>query len=323
MGTGKKKKKIKRSNGSIGKLILNLFSVIIILPLILEIFPNNVGKDRLYSLSLVDDLFSEQQNKCDYVEFFDVGQGDCTLIKSEDSAVLIDFGLESDDNRLYDNLLKRGIKTIDLAIVTHHHNDHLGGFYDLAEKMKIESLVINSDSAEDGEVELFQKTIQLANKKGIELFLPISGSCFSFGNATLKFLDCNHTATDENNRSVIMMVEICGTKLLFTGDSDTVTEQDLLQKYNVKCDILKMGHHGSAGSSCTEFLKSVSPEFAVASCGYDNLYNHPADSAVQRAKDQGIKVLRTDLDRNIKVTFNQNKDYTITTERGAVYDSVR
>jgi beta-lactamase superfamily II metal-dependent hydrolase len=318
VGTNQEKKKI------INKIVLNLFLVFLILPLILELFPSSNLNEKPLGFRLIEVCFGNKQNNRDFVEFFNIGQGDCTLIKSQGSAVLIDCGIESDNNKIYNNLLKRDVKSLELAVITHHHKDHMGDFLNLAENMKIKRLVISDSSAEDSDNELYKRIIEVANKNGTEIITPKAGSVFKFGSATLKILSVNNSASEENDRSVVMMANIGDKNILFTGDLGAEAEQALLQKINLKCDILKLGHHGSANSSYTEFLRAASPKFAIVSCGYDNLYNHPADDALQRTNQQGIKVLRTDLDRNIRVDFNlQNKTFNVTTERGVKYVGVR
>ena len=316
MGAHPKKKKIKK------KILLNLFIVFLIIPLVLEFFPAKYNNDYSLGQRLIDLCFGKIQTNEDYVEFFNVGQGDSTLIKSDGAAVLIDFGVKSDNNKIYTNLLKYGIKSLDLAVITHHHMDHMGDFLNLAEKIKIERLVINNNTAEDGEGEFYQKVIQAAKKNGTEIISPKAGKVFEFGNAKLKILNSCDFSEEENNRSIALMLTICGSKILFTGDGELEFEKLLSQRVNIDCDILKMGHHGSASSSSTQFLKAASPKYAVASCGYDNLYGHPSDWAIERAKEQGAVVLRTDLDRNIRFVFNnKNNTYTVKTERGKVYDN--
>ena len=173
------------------------------------------------------------------------------------------------------------------------------------------------------QAQLYEQVIKSADQNGTKLILPVTNSSFSFGNAKLNILSCNDSAVEENNRSIIVKVNIFGKSILFTGDADSNTEKEIIQKLNLKCDILKMGHHGSAGSSDSSFLKATNPRFAVASCGYDNLYSHPSDLAVERAKKLGITVLRTDLDYNIRFSFSPNGNYTVTTERGVIYDNIR
>ena len=312
MGSQGKKKKVKNS------LILNAFVILIILPVISELLVIGGILKISPNASLIELCFGKEPIEENFVEFLDVGQGDSTLIKSENSVALIDFGVEDDGAKIQKHLMKMGIKRINLAIITHHHNDHMGGFLRVAEKIKVDRLVINNTTAEDGEQELFEEVIELAEKQNTELILPRSGQRFEIGNAVLSILDCNNSASKENNRSVISMLNICGKKFLFTGDCDGDAEYSLMQSCNVNCDVLKMGHHGSGSSSELDFLRLAQPEIAIASCGYDNLYKHPSEKSVERFYELGIKIYRTDLDKTIRFTFEISKnEYEVSTERGA------
>lgn len=322
MGTDQEKKKIRKIKFK-KRIKLNLFLFLLILPLIFEVFPNSGFNEDSLGNRLIDICFGDSQIQKDYVEFFNIGQGDSTLIKSGNSAALIDFGIQSDINKIYNNLLRRGIKSLELAVITHHHKDHMGDFLNFAENMKINRLIISDTSAEDSDNELYEKIIETVGKNGTEIIIPKAGKVFELGNAKLKVLRVNSNELEENNRSIVMMVNICGKNILFTGDSDVGVEQKLSENFNLDCDILKLGHHGSKNSSSAQFLKAASPKFAIASCGYDNLYNHPSDETIQRAKELGIEVLRTDLDRNIRIVFNDDNTYTVETERGKVYDDIR
>lgn len=311
MGSQGKKEKIA------AKIILNLFAILIILPIALEL----ITTTQISKLSLTSKLIGiydeTPENKTDFVEFIDVGQGDCTLIKSGDSAALIDLGIEEDGDKIYKKLLKYGIKAIDLVVISHHHDDHMGGFLRLAEKIKIKNLIINNTTAEDGEPELYEKVISLAKERNIAVSLPKVDFDYKIGNATLKVLEHIASADKENNRSIVTMLSISGKRILFTGDGDDNLESILTNKHNLKCDVLKMGHHGSKNASYTYFLRAASPEIAVASCGYDNTYNHPSDFAVARAKDLNIRVYRTDLDGDVRLNFDaEDNSYEVITERG-------
>ena len=78
---------------------------------------------------------------------------------------------------------------------------------------------------------------------------------------------------DSNNSSVVIKLTYGENKFLFTGDAEKSEEDDIWS--NIKCDVLKVGHHGSATSSSANFLKKVDPTYAVISCGMDNKYGHP------------------------------------------------
>jgi competence protein ComEC len=242
----------------------------------------------------------------EFVLFLDVGQGDCTIIKSKTATAIIDFGVTDEDNTIYSKLLELGIDRVDLAVITHHHNDHFGGFNNLAQNIKIDNLLINSTSADDSQSEELQGVLTTANKKGVNIIKPMAGACFSLGDATLKVLYIDHTAKKENNRSIATMVYIGGKKILLTGDAEGTVERHIAKTINIDCDILKMGHHGSYTSTTKNLLNAATPSVAVASVGYDNIYNHPSDWALLRLEFAGVNLYRTDLDGDIYIKFNRS-----------------
>lgn len=85
-------------------------------------------------------------------------------------------------------------------------------------------------------------------------------------------------------------------RALFTGDLEMDGEKIFLEEYGergVGYDLLKVGHHGSSGSSSEEFLRRVNPGLAVISCGKDNMYGHPHTETLERLKKAGIPYLIT------------------------------
>lgn len=300
------------------RFVTIIFLILIILPVILEgfwvcgIFKTSPNR------KLIELCFKKEQTAENFVEFLDVGQGDSTLIKSGDSVILIDFGVEEDGAKIQKRLLKMGIKRIELAIITHHHKDHMGGYLKVAEKIKIENLVINNTTADDGDPELYNQIISVAKAENTKLILPIAGNNFKIGNADLTILSCNNSAGEENNRSVVLMLNMCGKKFLFTGDCEDAAEYNFMQNCDVKCDVLKVGHHGSKNSSNFMFLKAAQPKIAIVSCGYDNTYKHPADDTVSKLEELGAEIYRTDLDQSVLFAFDEGiNNYKISTERNS------
>lgn len=310
MGSKSKKEKIK------SKIIFNIAVILLVFPLVLEVVVNADFFEVSPNAKLISIFTDPYLTKSDFVEFLNVGQADCTVIKSGNSAAIVDFGMEDDYGLVYKKLLKHGIKSIDLAIITHHHNDHMGGFLSVADKMQVDHLVINNSTAEDGEKQLYKRVIELAKEKGTEVHFPNVGDCYKVGNADFKILSCDASALQENGRSIVTMATICGKKLLFTGDGDAALENNLVKNLDIDCDILSLGHHGAQTSSTTGFLKAASPEIAIASCGYNNPYGHPSEFVISRAEKLGIKIYRTDIDRDVLCTFSaENNEYTVTIER--------
>lgn len=290
------------------RTLIILLLAVFILPIALELSAIFGVVTTSPNQMLFEFLFKKEQESYDYVEFLNVGQGDSTLINSNGSVAVIDFGVVEDGDRIYKNLARKNIKEISLAVITHHHSDHMGGFLRLAKKIKINTLVINNSNASDGEKELYNEVIALAKQKKINLILPKEGSSFEIGNAKLNVLRCNTTAEQENNRSVISLLQICNKSFLFTGDSEADEENELIKSYSIRADVLKLGHHGSKNASSEQFLNSIKPQIAVASCGYDNMYKHPANDTLERLENRGIKLYRTDLNQNVLFGFKRVDD---------------
>lgn len=98
-----------------------------------------------------------------------------------------------------------------------------------------------------------------------------------------------------NNYSAVIKVTYKDTSFLFTGDAEKLSEKEILQKkYDIKADVLKLGHHGSSTSSSKEFLDKVNPKIAVASLGKNNDYGHPHKEIIKAMKDRKISFYRTD-----------------------------
>ena len=105
---------------------------------------------------------------------------------------------------------------------------------------------------------------------------------------------------DLNEYSIIIKITYGDAKFLFMGDAEALNEREIVDAgYDVNADVLKLGHHGSSTSSTEKFLKEVSPDYAVISCGKGNSYGHPHDEIVERCNNLNIKMLRTDNDGNI------------------------
>ncbi|HLV81125.1 MAG TPA: hypothetical protein VKT32_12625, partial [Chthonomonadaceae bacterium] len=83
---------------------------------------------------------------------------------------------------------------------------------------------------------------------------------------------------------------------LLTGDAEAPEEEDMLKSGQpLACDVLKVGHHGSDTSTLPDFLAAAHPRLVLISVGAHNLYGHPSPEVLERLKDSGARVYRTDL----------------------------
>ena len=98
---------------------------------------------------------------------------------------------------------------------------------------------------------------------------------------------------DLNDTSIVLRLKYGTTSFLFTGDASSTIEKNILNK-EIQSDVLKLGHHGSRYSTSKEFLKKVSPTYAIISVGKNNSYNHPHSEVFKRLNEQNVKIYRTD-----------------------------
>ena len=259
-------------------------------------------------LWLYDDAMPSKSTD-DAVIFLDVGQGDSALIKSGEFAALIDTSTATNGMNIAKKLRKEGVNDIDVLILTHPHDDHIGSAEFLLGEFPVSYIVLSDVLAQDDENARCYKDIKdYAANNGIDCRYATEGMVINIGNFELTVLMSDETAEDENDTSIVIMAENDGKKFLFMGDAEINAETKLLtQGVNLDCDVLKVGHHGSNTSTSARFLDVASPAFSVISCGKNNSYSHPHDIVLSRLIASKTAVLRTDVDGDIKFTFKDGK----------------
>ena len=245
------------------------------------------------------------------VTFLDVGEGDATYIElPAGENLLIDGGPQRGfpaGRMVISPFLKsRGRARVDTVLLTHPHLDHISGLFTVLEEFSVERVVLAGwgDSSK-----VYRQFLELARKKGIPVYMVGRGDSLAVG-AGLKFtvinpgpsLHCG-TRSDLNNNSVALLLEYGSVRILLCADMEREAEEDLCSGgLPSGIDILRTGHHGSATSSTYEFLRRVSPRWAIISAGANNRFGHPSPEALVRLRELGIKILRTDLHGAITLT---------------------
>ena len=136
--------------------------------------------------------------------------------------------------------------------------------------------------------------------------VPPLGSVFTLGGAEFQFVGpVSDWGDDLNDSSLVLRVEYGGSAILFTGDisSGALADCAALGGFDLSCDVLKLGHHGSSSSTDEEILHLTRPSLAIASCGADNSYGHPHEEVVELLEAEGITLLRTDERGTIELTL--------------------
>ncbi len=219
----------------------------------------------------------------------DVGQGDAILLVSGKDAVLVDAGTSESSDRLIAYLDKLGVKELYAAVATHPHADHIGGMADVIRHFDIKRFYLGPETANTN---TYGHMLDALEDKSITPSIPQLGEKIEFGDgASLTFIGPseNVSAENMNNRSLITLFRTGDESMLLMGDAEAAAETDLISRYSeLRCDVLKVGHHGSDSSSSPEFLEAVKPDTAVISCGLDNEYGHPHEKTLRNLENAGV-----------------------------------
>ena len=242
-----------------------------------------------------------------HVEFLDVGQGDAILITTpQGQQVLVDGG--PSPTALFSALgqsMPFWDHSIDLAISTHADGDHITGLVGLLQRYEVGGWI---DNGYEGSDPLLRECLDRLREQSIQRHLAVAGERIALGDGI--FLDVVHPrrrgASPEtgssNSNSVVLLLKHGTSSFLFTGDIEAETEQALVQSAReLRADVLKVAHHGSASSTTQEFLGAVDPSFAVISVGPDNRSGHPAPETLERLTGmRNLLLLRTDLQGSVE-----------------------
>ena len=226
------------------------------------------------------------------IHFLDVGQGDATLIKCGDAAMLIDAGENDKGTAVWNYLKKQEITKLDYVIGTHPDSDHIGGMDVVIYKFDCDNIFM---SPYEKDTRSYDDVIQAAKSKNNKITCPKPGETYKLGEAIFTIVAPNASYDDANNASIGIYLEFGETSYLFTGDAEYKAEEDILASgYKIDSDVYKAGHHGSRTSSTDEFLDKVTPKYVVVSCGEDNSYGHPHAAILNYCRINKIPLYRTD-----------------------------
>lgn len=234
-----------------------------------------------------------------YVHYIDVGQGDAELVCSNGEYMLIDGGEPSAADTLTDYLSALGVTRLSYVICTHGHADHCGGLSAVVESFEVDEVFISPYGSDAAAYAEFFDAVQDA---GLDAEAPDMGVKYRLGEAQFEFLGPVEDHKNVNDDSLVLRLVYGDTSFLFTGDMTAKAEKELIDDgVSVRCDVLKVGHHGSSGSSCYRFLYEAQPKIAVISCADGNKYGHPHEETLSRLRDADVTVYRTDVDGSVVI----------------------
>lgn len=231
------------------------------------------------------------------IDFLDVGQGDGIVIQTAGHAVMVDGGSSDVKNvgkyRLDPFLKCKGIGRLDFLVLTHCDGDHINGAEYLMEQKKVEvgCLVLPAAGRQGEDREKYEALENTAKTQGIPVWWMKAGDAFEAGGAAFTCLYPQEELVpmDSNDASLVLWCAYEDFDLLLTGDLGSEGEERLLAKGGLpQVDLLKVGHHGSKGSTSEPFLKAIDPGWAVISCGRENRYGHPHGDLLERLAQQQV-----------------------------------
>ncbi len=280
----------------------------LIIGLIININKHRTRKIILFICLLIGNFFVYSSiiypNRPNFsLTMIDVGQGDAILTEfSNGKRILIDAGAKS---KIYDAgirtiipLLKnKGVDKLDYLLITHPHNDHIGGASSIINKIKVDTLIVAMNKINNHQLTtLLQEAIKY--KIGVK-HVESKSQIYVDPNSRVYVLHPSayfKADRNQNNNTIVLKVLYGESSILFTGDAETEVENILISKYGnfLSSNILKVGHHGSMTSTSEEFIRYVKPKIALISVGTRNKFNHPSKTVLDRLLNNSIVIHRTD-----------------------------
>lgn len=233
----------------------------------------------LFCVSFIKPMFQE-----DKTVFFDLDEGDATLIyeKSKECVALIDTGT-GNNNEITNYLKRKGIRKLDYLILTHNHNDHNGEAKNILEEINVNKIVVSA--YDNSEYSNYKNSIKVK-----------SGDKLSCGSMSFNILHPDRHYDNMNDNGIVIHTKIGKHYFLFLGDASSSVEEKFK---NIKVDCVKISHHGSKTATSLSFIQSINPKYAVIMSGRVKKFGFPNSETISKLNSCNVMIYRTDLDYSI------------------------
>ena len=236
------------------------------------------------------------------IYYLDVGNADSILIRYHDNNVLIDAGNNEDGEKLVNYFKTIGVDKFKYVIGTHAHEDHIGGMDEVINNFKINHFYMPSTITT---TKTFEDVIDSLEQNKVKFETPDIDYKFKIEDLVFKVIYVGDDKEDLNKTSIIIKMTYKETSYLFTGDTTSEIENQILDK-DIESTVLKVAHHGSGYSSSAKFINRVHPKYAIIEVGKNNEYNHPKEIVLKKLTKVGAKIYRTDIDGTIHLISDGN-----------------
>jgi competence protein ComEC len=259
------------------------------------------------------------------LHFLDVGQGDGAVVRTPAGRwVVIDAGPRSgysDAGRrvVVPFLIRNRVRELAALIVSHAHADHLGGVSSVLERFPATLVLEPGERVADP---LYYEFLDGLAVKGTSWHAARRDERFVLDGVAFTVLHPDPAwhgwGEDVNEDSLVLLIEYGSFQALFAGDAGFPAEAEMRSRAHA-VDLLKVGHHGSRGSTGDEWLDSLRPRAAIISVG-QNKYGHPSPPTLQRLRGHRVDVWRTDRDGVVAVTTDGTRMTITSNRRSATYE---
>ena len=273
------------------------YFLILLLILGYYFYENFYQEEETISQQRVQTVLKTEENNLE-IYFLDVGQADCIYLHNQENNILIDAGNNEDGEKVVNYLKSLGVEHFQYVIGTHAHEDHIGGMDDIINNFEIDHFYMPDVITT---TKTFEDVLDSLEANQLPLETPEIDSSFEVGELKFKVLSIGKEKKDLNDTSIVLKLNFRNTSYLFMGDATSKVEKEILEK-DLQSDVLKVGHHGSQYSSTAQFLKKVSPLYAIIQVGKNNSYQHPKEVTLEKLEKLGTIIYRTDLDNTILLT---------------------
>lgn len=244
---------------------------------------------------------------------FDEYSGDAMIVRTPGGRhYVIDAGDMSNyppvwdcgEERVLPLLDSLGVTYLDGVIGTHPHSDHIGGLISVYNTLPV--VTAYDTGWPYGGSWTYETYLEAIVNNGSEFVTPRRGDFLNWGpELTVEVLHPVDpmSPSNMNNSSITIRLTYEEVSFIFTGDLETDGGEDVIlgalstgEIEDISADVLKVGHHGSFTSTCTQWLAQINPSIAAICVGAGNPYGHPHTEVINRLNGRNITIYRTDLD---------------------------